>query len=333
MVRTTLVTLRLAFTLASLSFLPACASKPAPPPKPVEEVPFVLAPEAPKAKDASGHARESGGKRAEIQLMQPRRAPLVRGTLGGESFLFLVDSGASHHVITSDVARKIELKSRSSGVTFHDAAGRGQGARQTDASELAIDRWGKLDPGPLYIVPGDEAYGQSVSGVAGLLSPQNLDPTHTIVVDLPREELRTVDEDQAKDPFVFGPHDLGETTACGNLYYVTAEIEGQPVRMLVDTGADMTLVYGHTNAGQHLRLRRMQMGEHIHAVSGLADSDKLAAVRLHVGEFRDTRDITVVEGRGDRCGAEGILGLDVLRGCALVFGVGSRERSLHVRCK
>ncbi len=318
---------------AALAWLAAgCAAKPAPAPRHVDEVPLVLSPDVPGAKDSSGHLRE-GGKRAEIQLMPPRRAPLVRGTLGGDSFLFLVDSGASRHVITSDVARKVELKSRASGVTFHDAAGRGQGARQTDASQIAIDRWGKLDPGPLFVVAGDENYGQAVSGVAGLLSPQNLDLTHTIVVDLPREELRTVDEDQATDPFVFGPHDLGEVTPCGSLYYVTAQIEGEPVRMLVDTGADITLVYGRSSAGQRLRMRRMQMGEHIHAVSGNVESDQLAAVRLRVGELLQTRDMTVVESHGDRCGGEGILGLDVLRNCALVFGASAQPRPLHVRCK
>ena len=200
--------------------------------------------------------------------------------------------------------------------------------------QISIDGWGKLAPGPLYIVAGDGGQTAALTGIAGLLSPQNLDPAHMIVagVDLPREEMHTVDGDQGTDPFMFGPQDLGATRPCGTLYYVTAIIEGEPVRMLVDTGADSTLVYGLTAAGHRLRMKRTQVGGEVHAVSGGVAADVLASTRMRVGALLQTRDMTIIEAPGDGCGGEGILGLDVLRNCTLVFGAG-RPRTLNVRCK
>lgn len=266
-------------------------------------------------------------------MRAPRKAPLVHVTIGGQAAFMLVDSGASAHVITQDVARRLEVASQASGISFLDAAGRKQGARTTDASQVTIEGWGKLARGPLYVVPGDGGQMANITGIAGLLSPQTLDPSRTIVFDLSREEIHTVDGDQGSDPFMFGPQDLGVTKACGNIYFVTAMIEGEPVRMLVDTGADGTLIYGRTAVGHRLRMKRAQHGGEIHAVSGPVAADLLASVRLRVGALLQTRDMTIIEAPGDGCGGEGILGLDVLRNCTLVFGNNAPPRTLTVRCK
>jgi predicted aspartyl protease len=314
--------------------LAACAATPRPPRALVAEEAIVHAAETrPQNLTAQNARLREGGRGTTIELLPPRRAPLVHATIAGDSVLLLVDSGASAHVITGDVAKKLELASQATSTNFFDAGGRKQGARTTDAAQVTIDRWGRLPHGPLFIVPGDESYGAATSGISGLLSPQSLDPTHSIVVDLQREEMRTVDDEMAADPFVFGAHDLGDTRPCGNLYYVTALIEAQPVRMLVDTGADSTIIFGRTAAGHRLRLRRMQMNEHVRGVSGLIDSDVLLDVRVRLGGLNQTRNVTIIEAPGDGCGAEGILGLDILRNCALLFGSGPAPRTLHVRCK
>ncbi len=316
--------------LVLLLALSACASKPRPHVV-IEEEKIVNAPDSRPLKGSS-RLRE-GGKSAEVQMRPPRRNPLVRVTIAGQSTFMLVDSGASAHVITQDVAHKLELASQASGASFMDAAGRKQGARRADASQITIDGWGKLAPGPLYIVAGDGGATASTTGVSGLLSPQNLDPAHMIVFDLSREEMHTVDGDQGADAFMFGPQDLGQTRACGTLYYVTATIEGEPVKMLVDTGADSTIVYGATAAGHRLRMKRTQVGGEVRAVSGAVAADVLASVRMRVGALLQTRDMTLIEAPGDGCGGEGILGLDVLRNCTLVFGAGGRPRTLMVRCR
>ena len=311
--------------------LSACASKAPTPRHVVEEEKLIFAPDSRALKDRS-RLRE-GGKSAQIEMRPPRKAPLVRVNIGGQPAFMLVDSGASAHVITQDVAHRLEVASKASGVSFLDAAGRRQSARTTDASQIAIEGWGKLTSGPLYVVPGDGGHMSTISGIAGLLSPQTLDPSHTIVFDLSREEIHTVDGDQAADPFMFGPQDLGVTKACGNIYFLTAIIEGEPVRMLVDTGADSTLVYGRTAAGHRLRMKRTEHGGEIHAVSGPVAADLLASVRMRVGGLLQTRDMTIIEAPGDGCGGEGILGLDVLRNCTLVFGSNSPPRTLNVRCR
>jgi predicted aspartyl protease len=319
--------------LVALS-LAACAGKPRPPRAPLAEQAIVHAPDTRPHDEKAHRARlREGGRFTTIELLPPRRAPLVHATIAGDSVLLLVDSGASAHVITGDVARKLELATQTSSAEFFDAGGRKQGARTTDAAQITIDRWGRLPSGPLFVVPGDETYGAATSGISGLLSPQSLDPEHTIVVDLQREEMRTVDDEMAADPFVFGAHDLGDTKPCGNLYYVTALIEAQPVRMLVDTGADSTIIYGRTAAGHRLRMRRMQMNEHLRGVAGLIDSDVLLDVRVRLGGLNQTRNVTIIEAPGGGCGSEGILGLDILRNCALLFGSGAAPRTLHVRCK
>ena len=311
--------------------LSACASKAPTPRHVVEEEKLIFAPDSRALKDRS-RLRE-GGKSAQIEMRPPRKAPLVRVNIGGQSAFMLVDSGASAHVITQDVAHRLEVASKASGVSFLDAAGRRQSARTTDASQIAIEGWGKLSSGPLYVVPGDGGHMSTISGIAGLLSPQTLDPSHTIVFDLSREEIHTVDGDQAADPFMFGPQDLGVTKACGNIYFLSAIIEGEPVRMLVDTGADSTLVYGRTAAGHRLRMKRTEHGGEIHAVSGPVAADLLASVRMRVGGLLQTRDMTIIEAPGDGCGGEGILGLDVLRNCTLVFGSNPPPRTLNVRCR
>jgi predicted aspartyl protease len=311
--------------------LSACASKAPTPRHVVEEEKLIFAPDSRALKDRS-RLRE-GGKSAQIEMRPPRKAPVVRVNIGGQSAFMLVDSGASAHVITQDVAQRLEVASKASGVSFLDAAGRRQSARTTDASQIAIEGWGKLPSGPLYVVPGDGGHMSTISGIAGLLSPQTLDPSHTIVFDLSREEIHTVDGDQAADPFMFGPQDLGVTKACGNIYFLTAIIEGEPVRMLVDTGADSTLVYGRTATGHRLRMKRAEHGGEIHAVSGPVAADLLASVRMRVGGLLQTRDMTIIEAPGDGCGGEGILGLDVLRNCTLVFGSNPPPRTLNVRCR
>ena len=314
--------------------LAACASKPRPPRTPIAEEAIVNAPDTRPQNTKAQNARlREGGRGTLIELLPPRRAPLVHATIAGDPVLLLVDSGASAHVITGDVARKLELASQASSTQFFDAGGRRQGARRTDAAQVTIDRWGRLPSGPLFIVPGDEANGAATTGISGLLSPQSLDPKHTIVVDLQREEMRTVDDEMAADPFVFGAHDLGDTKPCGNLYYITALIESEPVRVLVDTGADSTIIYGRTAAGHRLRLRRMQMNDKVHGVAGAIEADVLQDVRFRLGGLNQTRNITIIEAPGDGCGGEGILGLDVLRNCALIFGSGPSPRTLHVRCR
>ena len=310
--------------------LSACAGSAPTPRHVIEEEKIVYGPDNRPAKERA-RLRE-GGKSAQIEMRAPRRAPLVRVNLAGQSAFMLVDSGASAHVITQDVAHRLEVASKASGISFVDAAGRKQDARTTDASQVRIEGWGKLPSGPLYVVPGDGGR-MSAIGIAGLLSPQTLDPSHTIVFDLSREEIHTIDDDQGADPFLFGPQDLGVTKACGNIYFVTAIIEGEPVRMLVDTGADSTLVYGRTAAGHRLRMKRMQHDSEIHAVSGPVAADLLASVRMRVGALLLTRDMTIVEAPGDGCGGEGILGLDVLRNCTLVFGSNAPPRTLNVRCR
>jgi predicted aspartyl protease len=317
------------------SSLAACASKPRPPRAPVAEEAIVHAEDTrPQNLKAQNARLREGGRGTNIELLPPRRAPLVHATIAGDPVLLLVDSGASAHVITGDVARKLELASQATSNQFFDAGGRKQAARRTDAAQVTIDRWGRLPSGPLFIVPGDEANGAATTGISGLLSPQSLDPRHTIVLDLQREELRTVDDEMAADPFVFGAHDLGDTRPCGNLYYITALIEGEPVRVLVDTGADSTIIYGRTAAGHRLRLRRMQNNnDQVHGVAGAIAADVLLDVRFRLGGLNQTRNITIIEAPGDGCGGEGILGLDVLRNCALIFGSGAPPRTLHVRCK
>jgi hypothetical protein len=162
------------------------------------------------------------------------------------------------------------------------------------------------------------------AGVAGIVSPQLLaGEGQAAVLDLQRLTLRVAPLDRA----LAGRTRLEGARACGQRsaelrtlsYEVTALVEGQAVRVTLDSGANHSRLQGAK--------ARDVATEATTSSSGLAGRSEQVGVKTGarvtfagVERSVDLRVSAPVAAAGDSCGPDGLLGVDVLRGCVLVLG-------------
>jgi predicted aspartyl protease len=107
----------------------------------------------------------------------------------------------------------------------------------------------------------------------------------------------------------------------GLAFVVPATIEAQKVQLLVDTGAQHSDIFVSSPAGQKLVSHSAQKKEPMYTASGKISARKLKAAKIVSGSFSITTDIDLVTGSADgSCARDGVLAMDVLRSCTVVFG-------------
>lgn len=115
----------------------------------------------------------------------PQHAPLVRGRIGGQDGLFILDTCSTHHILMLDFARDVGLRSCGTDLgTDHAAA--------SVPSEM-------LEPAAVHIegtsLPLTDLVGIDAPpplarmGIAGILSPQHLLPQGVAVLDFVSDRL------------------------------------------------------------------------------------------------------------------------------------------------
>jgi hypothetical protein len=235
--------------------------------------------------------------------------PLVRATVGAVPTWMQIDSGTSTHTVPGFLARRAALP------------------EPPRASSISIDAWGPLDDGPIALREQDEELPGARAGIAGILAPQRLEPGRAIVLDLHRGEMRTATEREALRALASEPTELtASAERCEGLYVVSAFIEGVHARLIVDTGAGVTALYTRSRAGAALAGRSIESRGRAFSVDGALSTRTCEAAKILVGDVHAVHDVTLVSLAVSTCAEDGVLGIDVLRGCVLVFGPGLRIR-------
>ena len=287
---------------------------------------------------------EPAFRRADLDYMikgksgkpQSFPSPMVRATVGGIETQMMVDTGANTHVITAWLARKAGLELRSAGDSGTDHAGRAIKAQRVDRPHIQIETWGAVREQPALVAEVPDTLERL--GIGGFISPQQLatrsgSEDKYVVLDLERAEMRTATkEDLPKiEGRVLGKGDArvctdGSTPLRSRSFIVKGTAEGLGVDLLVDTGAPMTDLLATSAAGKAVLPRTTENKDEVYAASGKVHPRLLKSAKLVIGEVDTVVDINVMAGGEDAfCPRDGVVAMDVLRHCVLIFGVTSMQ--------
>ncbi len=288
-------------------------------------------------------------RRAQIQFEvsgRPFQLPVVTGTVAGERTLMLLDTGASAHVVAGWLARKTKLPLERRGDTGTDHAGKAVVTARTPRPGFVVDGWGALEDRATLVIEVPELLERL--GIGAFLSPQRLG-AGVVVVDLPRGELReSASLDDEKGALAAWAsyarpeaRSLPEARVCldrassigGLVFVVPASVADQRVELLLDTGAQRTDLFTTSVAGRTLAPQAVAGGT-LFAASGKITTRTLRQAELVVGEVRTRLDVDLLPGVSEvGCPRDGVLGIDALRRCVLVFGVpAAGPVTLYGRC-
>ncbi|MBX3214496.1 MAG: retroviral-like aspartic protease family protein [Labilithrix sp.] len=270
---------------------------------------------------------------------RPFPLPVVSGTIAGHPVLMLVDTGANSHVVAGWLARRLSLPMKKLGDIGTDHVGRAIATYRIDKLEMSIDEWGPLSATTVLATEVPDVIEKL--GIGAFISPQRLDEEgDAVVLDLAKGEVRAAWWDDALEELSAGGALLahpGQARACeendgpvrGLAFVVPATIDSQKVQLLVDTGAQHSDVFTTSAAGQRLASRSAPNKEAMYTASGKISARKLTGARVATGELVVTADVDLIQGAADSsCPRDGVLAMDVLRSCALLFG----RAKLHGRC-
>jgi hypothetical protein len=267
--------------------------------------------------------------RLEIDTSHGGFRPFVRARIAGQSMRLLVDTGTFKSVLPESFARAQHLRTGSTGLQRWMLDGNGRLTVAPTLPDVPVQFDGEAAGGTMEFL-------MNPSGMPGaLLSPQELLPAGSaMVIDLPREELRYEPEEAALKRLGEGGVALTNVVFHGCVQegffnrprrFVRVTIQGIPSDMLVDTGAETTVL-----ARNHPALAAMMAvkGDRGRVVGVTSVGHGLLVDDVAVGFADGTFPVTVmVVPASDPC-ADGVLGTDVLRHCTMVWG----HSSLWVAC-
>lgn len=242
----------------------------------------------------------------------------VRATVGGKPIRMLVDTGAFQSILPASFARERKLRTRPAprGIYMVDANG-----NRTDlvyVPDVPVQFEGETAAGLLdFVMNPSREMDQAI------LAPYELiQAGRALVIDLGRRELRQEAEEAALQRLrtESPPREVGFRT-CGLFNrahrIVEATINGVAAEMLIDTGAEHTVLARNNPA-----LPSMMAVEGLRGTTqGVTSTGRALAVDAVPVEFAATRFVLPVlvsptSGDCDR----GALGADILRHCTLVWG-------------
>jgi predicted aspartyl protease len=252
-------------------------------------------------------------------------SPVLRATVNGQAVWFLIDTGASVHTLARWFATATHLGLHDSKTTLIGSTGATSKTRAAGPIQLETRDGGTLSVRDAVVVDFPQVFADQHIG--GLISPQLLAPAgQAAILNLRAPSL-------AFAPFDGALAGLGlassvataGTHVCptggpppGRSYGASVTIAGIPADMTTDTGATSTVVASARIA--RALVARSQSNGQVQGVGGEAQSAKtVAGVSIVRGGAARKADV-ILGGTTDGCGADGLLGMDALRGCTLVLG-------------
>lgn len=245
----------------------------------------------------------------------------------------LVDTGANSHVVAGWLARKLNLPMKKLGDIGTDHVGKSIATYRLDKLDMTIDDWGKL--GATTVLATEVPDVIEKLGIGAFISPQRLDEEgDSVLLDLSKGEIRSAWWEDASYELRAVENGLplvqGEAgRACeendgpvkGLAFVVPSVVESQKVQLLVDTGAQHSDVFTSSAAGKNLTSQSVINKEPMYTASGKISARKLKGAKVTTGAFSITTDIDLIQGAADAsCPRDGVLAMDVLRSCAILFG-------------
>jgi hypothetical protein len=299
------------------------------------------APKSPMVAAAPHDARPGPRRIPILYSLRGRNFPLpiAKVTVGGIPTLALVDTGANSHIITGWLARKAKLLTASMGDVGVDHVGHSLDTRRAPHPNIVIEGWGELTDAETLVTDVPDAI--TNLGIGMFLSAQQLATSDTpVILDLQERELResTGDADIADTVRGLAKLTTKPAKACidddsavpSRAFVVSGRIDGNPADLLLDTGATRTDLLGITGAGKALLPKTRPNNEPVVAASGMVTSGTVRSALVDVGDVHRTVDVDVLEGKLDPfCPRDGVLAMDVLASCALVF----EPKNVQVYCK
>jgi len=247
--------------------------------------------------------------------------PYVRATVAGEPVRLLLDTGAPHSLLSARLAkaRRLPLRTRAADLYVVDA--HGTLSRLGVLPDVPILFDGEASPTAL-----DFLMNPASGPDDGILAPQELlRRGWAMTIDLDREELRFDPEPVALERLAArGPRLEVAFRSCPeeglfNTVHrvIQATVNGVPARMLIDTGAMRTTLARNNPALPSMRAavgRQGTTGAMVSTGQGLLVDDVAVA-------FAGASYVVpaLVLPASQNCW-EGLLGADVLRHCAMVWG-------------
>ena len=297
------------------------------------------APGAPPVCSVRAAPAPDDGERVPVAWMDVGEAqmPGVHAWVGGERLTLLADTGANVHFMDRGAAwalglapRELEAATTASGVrvVLHDGVlVRGVGPEAVSAAYVELDdvRVGLRSVRPTGAWVTLEAYALAQVGLAGVLSPQLASPDEgALELDLRASSLRVLDRASAARALAPAPgftplRSLGVGPLGAAMFAVDAEIDGAPVRLLVDTGASAHSVALRSALGARLAARPSTARSLSVSVDGERETALARGVPVAVAGWRGEGLVRLDDDTRSEPGLDGTLGIGALRHCTIVI--------------
>lgn len=264
----------------------------------------------------------------ETELGGKSLKPHVRGVLAGRPVLFLLDTGASSHVLSASAAQKAGLAITEIAASGSDHSGAAVKVKQVAAPPIAIEGIGAVAADGVLVVDLPPFF--DGLGIAGILNPQLLArDDEDVVLDFTARQLSLEPRGTTLPPKEHGSVLGRALSACGQppkngvrsrLFILSDEVDGQPTQLELDTGASTSDVFASSPAGAALVAKSSGNGVMVGA-AGAFETKQVDGVRLHIGDIERTVRLTLIPGasKATSCPTDGVLGMDVVQSCVLVF--------------
>ena len=255
-------------------------------------------------------------------------SPLLRASINGRQFWFIIDTGAGVHALASWFVSAAGLKSQPTTATATGSTGESENhVAMVENTVLRLDGDRELKLREAIVVELPKIFAEQQ--IAGLLSPQLLAAPHTAaVLDLraPRLRFEPFDAAVAALRREHGTISTG-ARACRNpdspfenrQYAASIRVNGIDGTMLVDSGATGTVAFSHSHIASALTSSASGT-DHTQGVGGAVHTTRtVSGARLERGGATATIKLAI-GGAAPDCGSDGLLGMDALRQCVLVLG-------------
>jgi hypothetical protein len=282
------------------------------------------------AQNATALPAEGEARRVDLEFSlgnKPFPLPLVHGVVAGVPTLILVDTGANAHIISSALARKAQLTTKSFGDVGVDHTGRSIETRRAPHPQMRIEGWGELPDEPMLVTDVPDAVTRL--GIGAFLSPQQLaSDDFAVVLDFQKSEMRQMHKGEALDNTAGSALALDPPRQCldkdsplqGLAYVLHGQIEGNDAELMLDTGAHHSDLLATSKPAKALLPKSEPSKESVYAASGKVTPRTVKGAQMRIGAVEVTRDVDLIPGKEDDfCPRDGVLAMDVLKKCVIVI--------------